>query len=309
MSHGDPQVDRLHRADTITLGGVEITRIQEWAGGYGTYAELLPESTADGLESDREVLVPDFWDPPTSTYNCCIQSWLVRSEGRTILIDTGIGEDKDRQIPLFHHQHFGFLDALAASSTSPDDIDLVICTHVHVDHVGWNTRLMNDEWVPTFPNATYLFARADYEFWNPENGYQQRGAPINANMFNDSVEPVYRAGQAVLWEDDYLVDANLRIELAPGHTPGHGAIFLESGADRAVFVGDVMHSPSQISHPSWNSCFCEDPDAARKSRRRLLGWASEENALVIPAHFAGAHACEVVRAGDSFAVKEWAGWA
>lgn len=294
--------------ESLTLGDVEITRLQEWAGPNSTMSQVVADCDRDELEKLSEWLVPDFWNPADDAYHMCLQSWLVRSGGRTILIDTGVGNDKDRPlIPEFHQMRSDFLDTLAAAGAQPGDIDLVICTHVHVDHVGWNTRLCDGEWIPTFPNATYLFSRTDFDFWNPRNGHTQHGAFMNAGMFADSVAPVHAAGQAQLWEGTrHRVDENVWIESAPGHTPGLGVVHVESGGDRAVFVGDVLHSPCQIVKPEWNSCFCEDPVQARATRHRILTQAAEANALVIPAHFAGAHACEVAKDGNGFAIKSWA---
>lgn len=185
-------------------------------------------------------------------------------------------------------------------------MDVVICTHLHVDHVGWNTVLRGQEWVPTFPNAEYLFNTADFEFWNPANDHTRRGELMNMNVFEDSVAPVYQAGQATLWEGEHNIDENLTLRAAPGHTPGLGVLELHSGGDRAVFVGDLLHTPMQFLRPDWNSCFCEDPAAARASRHRVLSRAAEHNALVVPAHLGGAHAAEITPEGDGFAVKGWA---
>ncbi|WP_281216457.1 MBL fold metallo-hydrolase [Nocardia xishanensis] len=158
---------------------------------------------------------------------------------------------------------------------------------------------------PTFPNATYLMPRADYEHWNPANNPNIMGG-VNENVFEDSVAPVYAAGQVRLWETEYVVDANLTLRAAPGHTPGSSVLVLASGSDKALFAGDLVHTPLQIAHPEHNSCFCEDPTAARATRLRLLGWAADNTALVLPAHFSGHSALEIVREADAFAIKNWA---
>jgi len=292
---------------TITLGDVTITRVAEWEGLFSTGQELIPDSDRGTWEANRTLLVPDHWEPDGNAIRACLQTFVLRSEGRTILIDTGAGNHKERPwLPVFGHLQTPFLENLARAGVIPRDVDVVVCTHVHVDHVGWNTYLHEREWVPTFPNATYLFSRPDFDFWNPLNPHQRRGQLVNQNMFEDSVAPVHRAGKAVLWDERHRIDANLTIELAPGHTPGLGVIKLHSGGDRAVFVGDLLHSPVQILEPDWNSCFCEDPEQARRSRRQVLGWAADNNALLIPAHLGGHHAAEVVRDGSKFAVKGWA---
>ena len=153
----------------------------------------------------------------------------------------------------------------------PEDVDLVVNTHLHVDHVGWNTRLDGRTWVPTFPNATYLMPRRDFEFWNPANNNESVLGRGNQNVFEDSVAPVHQAGLTHLWDGPYRIDANLRLELAPGHTPGSSVLTLDSGGDRALFVGDLVHTALQIAEPDTNSCFCEDPAESRATRRKLLG--------------------------------------
>ena len=293
---------------TIELGDVTITRVVEWEGLFSTVADMFPEGDAAWWEANRDWIAPDHWDPETGGMRGCLQTWVVRSEGRTILIDTGAGDGKERPyIPIFGHLHTDFLANLAAAGVKPEDVDVVVNTHVHIDHVGWNTTLVEREWVPTFPNAQYVMAQVDVDFWNPLNGHDRKGALVNQNMFEDSVAPVLGAGQAVLWDDAHDIDANLRIEAAPGHTPGLGVIKVRSGSDRAVFVGDLLHNPAQVPNCGWNSCFCEDAEQAKRSRGSVLSWAADHNALVIPAHWAGSHAAEVSRDGDGFAIKGWGG--
>jgi glyoxylase-like metal-dependent hydrolase (beta-lactamase superfamily II) len=297
--------------DQITLGDVTVTRITEYYGGVEmTPAEFFPGSPEASWQDHRDWLVPDFWDPETDECRSAIQTWLLRSEGRTILVDTGVGNHKERPYsPVWSRLDTRFLDALAAAGVRPEDVDLVINTHLHVDHVGWNTRLDGRSWVPTFPNATYLMPRRDFDFWNPANDHRPRLGRGNQNVFEDSVAPVHEAGLTHLWDGSHRIDANLRLELAPGHTPGSSVLHLESGGDRALFVGDLVHTALQIAEPDTNSCFCEDPAAARATRRRLLGQAAETGALVFPAHFGGHGAAEVKRDGTRFAITGWAGFA
>ncbi|QCX74142.1 putative quorum-quenching lactonase YtnP [Streptomyces sp. YIM 121038] len=255
-------------------------------------------------------LSPHFLDAGTSTVKSAIQTWLLRSGGRTTLVDTGVGNHKERPCaPVWSRLETDFLDRLARAGVAPADVDLVINTHLHVDHVGWNTYLEGRDWVPTFPNATYLMPKDDFDFWNPENGHQPLLGRGNQNVFEDSVAPVHRAGQTLLWEHGHRIDADLRLDAAPGHTPGSCVLTLTSGTDRAVFVGDLLHSPVQILEPDANSCFCEDPAGARATRRKVLGWAADHNALVIPAHLGGHGAAEVAREGEAFAIKGWAPFA
>lgn len=291
----------------ITLGDVEITRVEELYGPVGMTPEVFfPESPKHEWDEHRSTVVPDFLDEETDICRIAVQTWVLRSEGRTILIDTGVGNHKERPYaPFWGHLELDFLGNLARAGVHPDDVDIVVNTHLHVDHVGWNTRLEGQSWVPTFRNASYLMHKADFEFWNPANNPKIAGG-VNQNVFEDSVAPVHAAGQITLWESSHRIDANLHLQSTPGHTPGSSVVMLASGTERAVFAGDLLHSPFQIMQPEHNSCFCEDAHAARKTRGEILGWAADTNALVLPAHFTGHGALEVERSGNSFGIKRWA---
>jgi glyoxylase-like metal-dependent hydrolase (beta-lactamase superfamily II) len=299
---------RANRVEEIILGDVTVTRVKEFYGSIGmTPSQFLPESPDGAWEEHRGWLAPDFWDPEADECRAAVQSWLLRSEGRTILVDTGVGNHKERPYAqVWNRLDSDYLDNLAAAGVRPEDVDVVVNTHLHIDHVGWNTRLDGRAWVPTFPNATYLMTRRDFEFWDPANENRSVLGRGNQNVFEDSVTPVHEAGLTHLWDGSYRIDGNLRLELAPGHTPGSSVLTLESGGDRALFVGDLVHTALQIAEPETNSCFCEDPAEARATRQRLLGHAAENNALVFPAHFGGQGAVEVERTGSKFAIKEWA---
>ncbi|OAN41864.1 MBL fold metallo-hydrolase [Mycolicibacterium iranicum] len=294
--------------DQIELGDVTVIRVKEYYGSVDmSPAEFFPDSSAPEWDAHRDWLVPDFWEPGPNTCMSAIQTWVLRSEGRIILVDTGVGNHKERPYaPVWSRLDTTFLHNLARAGVQPDDVDLVINTHLHIDHVGWNTRLDGRTWVPTFPKATYLMPQRDFDFWNPANNHKPALGRGNQNVFEDSVAPVHQAGLTQLWDTTYQIDANLRLDLAPGHTPGSSALTLESGSDRAVFVGDLIHSPLQIMAPQTNSCFCEDPEQSRTTRHALLGRASDDNALLFPAHLGGHGAVEVIRDGPRFAIKGWA---
>ncbi|MFJ5811513.1 MBL fold metallo-hydrolase [Streptomyces sp. NPDC093093] len=290
----------------ITLGDVTITRIEEMHGPIMPTDQFFPDLPEQAWKDQRAVLVPDHLGADDAMVHVAMQTWLLRSEGRTILIDTGVGNDKARPaVAAWDHLRLDYLGNLARAGVRPEDVDLVINTHLHVDHVGWNTRLIDGDWVPTFPNATYLMPKADFEFWNPANNPDITGG-VNENVFEDSVAPVHAAGQVRLWEEGHTIDGSLRLEAAPGHTPGSSVVTLTSGSDRALFVGDLMHTPLQVTHPDHNSCFCQDPAQSRSTRRRLLGRAADTGALVLPAHFSGHSALEVEHQGSGFAIKKWA---
>jgi glyoxylase-like metal-dependent hydrolase (beta-lactamase superfamily II) len=295
--------------DTITLGDVEITRVFEQRLTRMPRAVVFPDADPELWRRNTGWLEPDFWDAGADDLVFSMQTWVLRSEGRTILVDTGVGNGKERPaMPVFHRLNTDFLGSLAAAGVQPDDVDAVVCTHVHGDHVGWNTYWSGDEWVPTFRNAHYVISRADFDYWNPANGHPTRSGPRMANVFEDSVAPVHRSGQTVLWEGHHDVDANLRLDPAPGHTPGAAVLTLRSGSDRAVFVGDLLHTPLQIVEPQVSPCFDEDEAQSRATRLRVLDSVAADNALMLPAHFPGAGAVEVGRDGDGYAVKGWAGF-
>ncbi|MFJ9080158.1 MBL fold metallo-hydrolase [Streptomyces sp. NPDC102278] len=290
----------------ITLGNVTVTRIEEMHGPIMPTDQFFPDLPEQAWKDQRAMLVPDHLGADDALVHVALQTWLLRSEGTIILVDTGVGNDKARPaVAAWDRLRLDYLGNLARAGVRPEDVDLVINTHLHVDHVGWNTRLIDGDWVPTFPNATYLMPKADFEFWNPANNPDVTGG-VNENVFEDSVAPVHAAGQVQLWEEGHTIDGSLRLEAAPGHTPGSSVVTLTSGSDRALFVGDLMHTPLQVTHPDHNSCFCQDPAQARTTRRRLLGRAADTGALVLPAHFSGHSALEVEHQGSGFAIKKWA---
>ncbi|SDS00177.1 MBL fold metallo-hydrolase [Microlunatus soli] len=300
--------------DTIELGDVRLTRVVEWQAPMAPARDVFPGTTDETWRSHQDWLAPHFWDPATTFFLTYVQTWVLRSEGRTILVDTGLGNHKERPyVDQWSRLNSDFVGRLAAAGVAPEDVDVVVNTHLHADHVGWNTRLDGRAWIPAFPNAEYVIPRADYDFWNPLNAHPKRGslAGINAalgnqNMFEDSVLPVRRHGRAVLWEGSHRIDANLSLVPAPGHTPGSSVLVLESRGDRALFVGDLMHTPLQLAEPGVEACLSEDVPAAVRQRGRFLELAADTRSLVLPAHLPGHGAVEVKREGNAYAVKEWA---
>ncbi|MFD7558602.1 MBL fold metallo-hydrolase [Streptomyces sp. NPDC059835] len=296
-------------AQHMMLGDVEVIRVVEWQGPFVPARDLVPDAAAEVWKDNERELAPDHWDPESDRAVMALQTWVLRSAGRTVLVDTGVGNGRERPgSPQFHQWQGDFLGQLARAGVRPEDVDVVVNTHVHGDHVGWNTVGVPGEWAPAFPNAQYLIPAADDFHFGPGNAYAKGLREDDRLIYEDSIEPVHRAGQSLLWDGAHRIDENLTLESAPGHTPGSAVLRLASGADRAVFVGDLLHSPVQILGPACNSCFCMDASQAEASRRRVLQRAADERELVVPAHFGGSGAVEVRRdgSGDGFAFARWA---
>jgi len=294
-------------ARAFLIGDVEVRRVVEWQVPYAPALDLVPGLGAEVWNDNREALVPDHWDPGTDRAVVALQTWVLRSGGRTVLVDTGVGHGRERPgNPAFHRQQGEGLPArLARAGVRPEDVDVVVNTHVHGDHVGWNTRDADGTWVPTFPDATYLLPASDDHHFGPDGGYGGGLRPDDRFIYEDSVAPVHKAGQAVLWDGEHRIDENLTLEAAPGHTPGSSVLRVASRGEHAVFVGDLLHSPVQILHPGHSSCFCLDPGQAAASRRRVLERAVAEGELVVPAHFGGSGVVEVRRHGPAYAFAHW----
>ncbi|MFI6155029.1 MBL fold metallo-hydrolase [Kitasatospora sp. NPDC051170] len=297
--------------ERFVLGDVEVVRVLEWQGAFAPAAVVVPE-LAERAWTEGDDLVPEHYE--AGAYVGALQTWVVRDGERTVLVDTGVGNGRERpSTPMFHRREGEFLELLAQAGVRPEDVDVVVNTHLHADHVGWNTHRRGEEWVPTFPNAAYYLPAADREFFDPAAANPLRTAGVIDPgqwaewdlVFEDSVAPVLASGQAVEWSGSVRLGGSLVLEQTPGHTPGSSVLRVDSGGERAVFVGDLMHSPVQLAHPSCSSCFCLDPARAAESRLRVLARAADEGALVAPAHFAGAGAARVRRAGAGFAA-DWA---
>jgi glyoxylase-like metal-dependent hydrolase (beta-lactamase superfamily II) len=287
---------------TWMIGGVSVTRVEEQLG----FASLPPERYLAGfdrslLEANLRWLVPDHYAPAQDRLITSVHSWLIRTRHHTVLLDCCAGNHKDRPgFARFHQLDTPFLARLRDAGAVPQDIDIVLCTHLHSDHVGWNTVERDGRWVPTFPNARYLFSRAESEYGDPRRNPKADADPQRSNAYRDSVLPVIESGQAQLIEGNHAIDDMLLIEPATGHTVGHVILKLAHEDDRGLFCGDVVHHPLQVCAPHWNSGFCELPDEARTTRRRVLDYCAEERALLFPAHFGAPHVAAIARAGEAF---------
>ena len=284
---------------TRRIGDTTVTRVYEQMGPGFPAARMLPGWDPEILKEHGSWLSPNFYEAATGKFISSIHSWVIKTRHHTILVDTCCGNGKDRPgFERFHMLDTPYLDRLRAAGVAPEQVDYVMCTHLHVDHVGWNTRLLDGRWVPTFPNAKYVFSRVEADYWDPAKNKDL--APAQAAIFIDSVLPVIAAGQAQVVEMTGQLGDGLLIEPAPGHAPGHVVLRLLSGGDEGIFIGDVMHHPIQVYRPEWSSGFCADPKLAEVSRRRVLEQCCETGALVFPAHFGAPHVGRVRRAGAGY---------
>jgi glyoxylase-like metal-dependent hydrolase (beta-lactamase superfamily II) len=225
-----------------------------------------------------------------------IHALVVETPSRRIIVDTCLGNDKEnRRIPTWNKMQTSFLADLAAAGYTAETIDTVVCTHLHVDHVGWNTMLVDGRWVPTFPNARYLMGRIEYAHWTG-----QRERDDMTAILADSVAPVWDAGLVDLVETDHRICDEVSLAPTPGHTPGHVSVRIASCGEEALITGDFMHHPCQIARPEWSSTADSDPDAARRTREAMLTGLAGTPTPVIGTHFAGRTAGRIVRDGDAF---------
>lgn len=281
---------------TLTLGDVSISRIVEIGRSSFPTAQMLPESDAGRIASHHRWIKPHFFDEVTGDLGSRIQTWIVRTPRHTVVVDTGIGNDKDRgDNALWNRRRGGLLDDLAAAGVTPEQVDLVLCTHLHVDHVGWNTRLAEGRWLPTFPNARYLIGRAEFDYWKAEEDARE---DHSRSPFHDSVAPVFEAGLVDLVETDHRVCDEVSLEPTLGHTPGHVSIRLRSKGQEALITGDFTHHPCQLAHPEWASSADYDAVASTATRKRMYGALAGAQTLVIGTHFSAPTAGRIVADGQ-----------
>lgn len=282
------------------LGNVDVLRVEESHGPGFQPNQLLPDWSAEKIAPHKRWLVPQYYDDVKDRLISSVHGWILKTKHHTILIDSCVGNHKHRPTqPRFHMLDRPFMTNLAAAGVRPEDIDYVLCTHLHVDHVGWNTQLKDGRWVPTFPNAKYVFSKIDRDYFDPSRG---EGGKVEANalVFNDSVLPILDAKQDMVVEGVVELTDGITIEPAPGHSPGHVLIKLASAGQEGLFCGDIMHHPMQIYEVGWSSAFCSDAAQARVSRRRMLEHAANHGSIVYPAHFGGPHVCRIAEKAGGF---------
>lgn len=282
-----------------TVGGIVWHRVVETEGPEFAPGFLLPDASPEALAPHRDWLEPRFLDPVSGKLVLAVQSYLLRTSRHVVLVDSCVGNGKERRFhaPWSRRASPEWLDRLAALGAAPEDVDFVLCTHLHADHVGWNTRLVDGRWTPTFPNARYVFARTELEYWLALN---EKGKKYSDGCIDDSVLPVIEAGQAEIVADDHALDDEIRLRPSPGHTPGHVCIELASGGRRAVLSGDVCHTPLQCREPGWSAVGCADRAHSAATRRAFLDAHCETDVLVMTAHFPSPSTGYVRRMGEAF---------
>lgn len=277
----------------IRLGEITVRRIVEHEIPVYRPSEFFDEATAEALEPHRAWLEPEALCPHSGRMVMPVQSYLVTTRRHTVLIDTCVGCHKTYAEPPEWHQRAtneGWLRNLRAAGVHPEDIDYVFCTHLHSDHCGWNTRLVDGKLVPTFANAKYVFAREEFRAMEAEY------SPI----FVDNVEPIAAAKQAVLVDMDYALDDEIWLEPTVGHSVGHVAIHLQSQRRHATMCGDLMHSPLQLRHPDWSCNSDYDIAASAATRKRFLNTHCDTDTLVLTAHFPSPSVGHVVSCGEVY---------
>ena len=276
-----------------TIGAVKITKFVELEiTGHTRF--ILPQATREAV---REIawLAPHFADDD-GQLRMSIHSFVVETPCRRIIVDTGLGNDKQNRIaPGWNGLNGPFLEDLAAAGYPPASIDTVLSTHLHVDHVGWNTRLVAGRWVPTFVNARYLMGRVEFDYWR-----DQHDNPAAAAVFDDSVRPVAAAGLVDLIESDARVCEEISLVPTPGHSPGHMCAMISSEGEQALLLGDVVHHPCQMAHLDWCSTVDYEPGQAERTRRELFTRLAGTSVIAIGGHFTGPGSGRIVADGEAF---------
>jgi glyoxylase-like metal-dependent hydrolase (beta-lactamase superfamily II) len=286
-----------HASQVHRVGAATIARIDETSFALAP-DQLFPAWNPSDGRALEERFATDSLDLTNRRVPLKTHLWVVELDGRTVVVDTGIGNGKSRPFSaLFDRLDNPVLARLHAAGFQPEQVDLVLLTHLHVDHVGWNTHWQGGRWAPVFPNATYVFGERERDYFATPESEPRR------MVFEDSVLPIIKAGQARAVPDagEEILDG-IRFLPTFGHSTGHMAIEIRSRGETALFSGDVMHSALQVHRPEWNSVFCFDHKRARESRHELLTYAAETGATVFAAHFAETSAGTVTRVSSGF---EW----
>jgi len=282
----------------LTIGAFGIGRVAELEFPVFPALEFFPAATAEMVEQARRELPGRISSDGKIVMS--FHSFVLETGRSTIVIDTCCAKSRPGR-EQFDEGKRDFLGGLAALGVEPEEVTHVMCTHLHWDHVGWNTRRVDGQWVPTFPNAKYVMAKREYDHWDAVYANEKaRSGNIHAMAFEDSVLPIMRAERAVLVQDDFELDAGVSLEPCHGHTPGHVVVNVASGGRKGVFIGDVVHHPMQLLFPELSSRADGDMNASRVTRRALIERHADTGNVVMPHHFATPSSGTIKRAGDGF---------
>jgi glyoxylase-like metal-dependent hydrolase (beta-lactamase superfamily II) len=280
------------------VGNVDIARIVEVYGFEDDISMLLPDATPQYVQQFGWLL-PHF-ATPDGRMIISFQCFVLRSKGRTAMIDTCIGNDRKREFDVFCNMQNTFLEDLSTAGFPAEEVTDVLCTHLHFDHVGWNTRLVQGKWVPTFPQARYLFGRREWQHWTH---LRDTGGYHHMDHLQDSIDPILAAGLEQFIDADFRLTDEISLIATPGHTPGHVSVLIESRGERAVITGDLMHSPIQIAIPATEARFDMDKPQAARTRCEFVERFSNTGTLVIGSHFPEPTAGHIVPDGTAWKLQ------
>lgn len=286
------------------FGSIEVHKLTEIENLALEADWLFPGIARKVVDEHRHWLGPHLVQPGSCRLFMSFHSYVIRTPTLNILVDTCNGNHKQRpSMPDWHMLDLPYLHRLALIGLKPDDIDIVMCTHLHTDHVGWNTRLEDGRWVPTFPRARYVMSRTEYRFFEElhNSGPEQ---PVNRGSFTDSVLPIVESGQALLLDADDMIDERLTgeitLESAAGHSPAGLNLLLTGGKRRACFCGDVIHHAIQCSVPELSNLADHNREQAIATRRHLLERAADEGLIIMSGHFPEPTIGQAIRHGENF---------
>ncbi len=278
------------------IGDVTVTKIVELEA-IGGVKFLFPQVTPEAVR-DIHWLKPHFVDDDGELI-MSVHALVIETPSRRIIVDTCIGNDKPR-MPMKNWDHLQttFLKDLEAAGFARDSIDTVMCTHLHVDHVGWNTMLVDDKWIPTFPKARYLMAEQEFTYWQAQEDNEQQRA-----VYDDSVGPVFEAGLVDLVPLDHQICDEVDLVPTLGHTIGHVSVRIRSNGEEGLITGDFIHHPCQMAHMDWAAAVDYDQKASTETRKRIFAQYADTPTLIIGTHFAGPTAGHLKREGDAYRLE------
>ncbi len=295
-----------------TFGDVVITGIVEQ--GLDGLNDLIADATPEEVQK-IDWLAPNYANN-AGEMSGIIQSFVIQTPNRLIVVDTCVGDQKERvAVDAWHRSQHRFLDKFRSAGFDPDKVDIVLCTHLHVDHVGWNTKLEHGKWVPTFPNARYLFSETEFSFWETEyqaplldpaaaQDQQELAAAVMQGLQHqthaDSVMPIFKHNLADLVQSDHKVCEGVSLVPTPGHTPGHVSVHIHSGGQEALITGDCFHHPCQIAKPKWGTLVDYDTEQSTATRQSLCGSLHRSGATIIGSHFSKPSAGKLEQTPDGY---------